>query len=57
MLNICFCIMSFVQKAVTAILQYSICLMADEYSLGMYDTVLLRLFAHLTLPQVPESLD
>lgn len=49
--------MSFVQKAVTAILQYSICLMADEYSLGMYDTVLLRLFAHLTLPQVPESLD
>lgn len=48
--------MTFVQKAVTAILQYSVCLMADEYSLWMY-TVLLRLFAHLTLPQVPESLD
>jgi len=55
--NIWFYIVTFVQKAAITILQYSICLMADKYSLGPSDSILLRLFAHLTLPQVPESLD
>lgn len=46
----CSCIVTFVQKAESAILKYSVCLMADKYSLGMSDSVLPLLLVYLTLP-------